>query len=388
MKPTRRTSAFALGVCAVLLLGACGSSSSSLTSKATTAASTATSAAGAHNLTIAYAEFTSASPAIAQIGQSIQQAATKVGAHLTVYNNNSSAQTTLTNAQLIATAKPSAVIDQSAIVGSVSSNRVLGAAFSRANVPCIGFFTPIPGCALIELPATQIASGLASTLATQAKSRGWSGSNTTVVLGQAAQAGPSINAILAPFYVAISGQLSGFPHESASAFGPQATKVADDVMQIDTAGSLNGAYTAMAAALQQIPVSRNIIYVSVNDDTAEGAFEAVSRAGRLSHLIMAGEGGLPAALKHLATDKSWGAEAGLFQSQWGEYFVAMAAALAKGAKPSAATTVPLAILTKQNLQQYYPNGYATPAKLPTLPPEDQYLSRSGILQQFGNVSGQ
>jgi ABC-type sugar transport system substrate-binding protein len=136
----------------------------------------------------------------------------------------------------------------------------------------------------------------------------------------------------------------------------------------------------------------------------------VNQSGHTGGVLTVGIVGSSTAIDGLRTNpKEWAGTASIFYNNWGEYLFAMAEAVLKGAKTPAMTSGPDAILSSNltvpgteivPLSTYYKTGATTPFKLPPLVPVAQgtvglntglvgnaYLSSTGVLQVFGNVSG-
>jgi ribose transport system substrate-binding protein len=59
----------------------------------------------------------------------------------------------------------------------------------------------------------------------------------------------------------------------------------------------------------------------------------------------------------------------------------------KGDVPPERTAAPQIVLTKETVDQYYPEGATTPAILPALTAENEYLADSELLKMLDNIEG-
>ena len=76
----------------------------------------------------------------------------------------------------------------------------------------------------------------------------------------------------------------------------------------------------------------------------------------------------------------------MFATHWGQYLVAMTAAILGGIKPPPLTKSPQAVLIKDNVDKYY-DADGKVKLLPQLVAENMYLKDTGVLQKFKNVEG-
>jgi ribose transport system substrate-binding protein len=141
----------------------------------------------------------------------------------------------------------------------------------------------------------------------------------------------------------------------------------------------------MQNALQTIPADRNLVVYTVSDDTTVGVRRAIAGAGRTATTLVSGYGGSAVALDALRADDGWVTEQMGFFAYWGEFILAMAAAVASGVTPPPLTAPPMVVLRKDNLDTYFTPGTADLIKMPALPEESRYLLDTGVLQKFGNI---
>ena len=131
-----------------------------------------------------------------------------------------------------------------------------------------------------------------------------------------------------------------------------------------------------------LPQSRHLIVFTQNDDSALGAWRAITEANRQNTTMIIGQGADADGLKNLRTNPSWVAEGSVFFELWSRYLLAMGVSVLNGQKPPPLTLAPQTVISKQTVSKYYGNG-DTAIQSPPLAPQDQYLLQSGILQKFG-----
>jgi ribose transport system substrate-binding protein len=321
------------------------------------------------------------------IGNGMEKAAGIAGIKLKRYVNNVDAENTQKNARLMIQDKPDLIIEYNAVQGIGAS---IGKQFNDAKIPCIAVNVPIEGnCPWFNLVNREIGTDTANVVIPILKQKGWSGDDTVVVLLQAATAGTEVNDCIRYFYVTISNSstLSGFDKAQPSDITAQTTKIGKSGWQLEGGGTLEGSYTAVKNTLQSIPSSKHIVLYSINDDSVQGGWRAITEAHRESNSIVAGLGSDEASRTQLRTNPQWVAEGDLFPAMWGEYLMAMGTAMLQGTKPPPLTKTPQVVMTKDTVDKYFKVGSDAPIGLPALAPEDQYLVKTGVLQKFHNIQG-
>lgn len=378
MKTKKRTQFLATAGSVVLLLTGCGGSSTS------SSGSNSSSKTAPSKLKFDYANVTDNSTLFNAIQSGFIAAAQKVNASLTTYNNNLSGTTALTNARLMVADHPSLVFEYNVVAGLGHS---LGLAFTRAHVPCIAVNVPATPCALENLNNPQLGIDTAKVVAKAMLGRGWTGANTTVIIEQNATAGTDVNSSVRDFYSTIANMVPGMTKIVGPAITATTTTIGSTGIQVNTSGTLSGAFSAVRDVLQSIPANRHLVIYANNDDETLGGWRAVVGAGRSTNALAAGLGGSSTAMKQLRTNPQWVAEGVLFPEGWGEIGIAMAVAMIRGATPPATTYIPQAVITKSNVAKYFGSSNTTPVLLSAIPSEDNYLLSTGVLQKFHNIAG-
>ena len=321
------------------------------------------------------------------IGNGVQHASDVAGIKLKRYVNNVDAANTQKNARLMIQDKPDLIIEYNAVQGIGAS---IGKQFNDAKIPCIAVNVPIEGnCPWFNLVNREIGTDTAKVVIPILKQRGWTGDDTVVLLLQAATAGTEVNDCIRYFYVTISnsGDLTGFDKAQPNDITAQTTKIGKSGWQLEGGGTLEGSYTAVKNALQTIPASKHLVLYSINDDSVQGGWRAITEAHRDSNSLVAGLGSDEASRTQLRTNPQWVAEGDLFPYMWGEYLMAMGTAMLEGQKPPALTKTPQVVMTKDTVGKYFKAGSDEPIGLPPLAAEDQYLIKTGVLQKFHNIEG-
>jgi ribose transport system substrate-binding protein len=321
------------------------------------------------------------------IGNGVEKAAGTAGIKVKRYVNNVDAENTQKNVRLMIQDKPDLIIEYNAVQGIGAS---IGKQFNDAKIPCIAVNVPIENlCPWFNLVNKEIGTDTANVVIPILKQKGWSGADTVVVLLQAATAGTEVNDCIRYFYVTISNSstLSGFDKAQPSDITAQTTKIGQSGWQLEGGGTLEGSYTAVKNTLQSIPSSKHIVLYSINDDSVQGGWRAITEAHRESNSIVAGLGSDEASRTQLRTNPQWVAEGDLFPAMWGEYLMAMGTAMLQGTKPPPLTKTPQVVMTKDTVAKYFKVGSDAPIGLPPLASEDQYLVKTGVLQKFHNIQG-
>ncbi|WP_180271611.1 sugar ABC transporter substrate-binding protein [Fredinandcohnia onubensis] len=340
------------------------------------------SAGSDDELYFTFANVTEAGPMFVELGNGVKAAAEKAGIKLKTYNNNFDGPTALNNAKLMVQDKPDLIIEYNGVEGVGKSIQQV---FDESGIPSIAVNIPVPGSHWFNLSNQQLGIDTGKIVAEAAKERGWNAKNTTVIIAQSATAGYEVNNSVRYFYVTVADEL-GLEQVKPESIVPTTTTVGDHLIQVDGKSELEATYTSVKNVLQTVPKDRNILFYTVNDDSTIGGLRAIEEAGREDNTIVAGLGGSEEALKQLRDNPNWVAEGSIFMSEWGQYLIAMGVAIVNGAEPPELTPAPQVVLTKENVDEYYPNG----PKAETLPPlveDNSYLKDAEVLQLFGNIQG-
>ncbi|MFI5428866.1 hypothetical protein [Aeromicrobium sp. UC242_57] len=229
-----------------------------------------------------------------------------------------------------------------------------------------------------------------------------------MLLVNAPSFGEQINNCNAYFYQEITNWVPGLETiENVGDLKTTTASIGSSMVQVDGQAQRAPSYDAVRRALSGIPKERNLILYSVADDSTLGAWQAVEQAGRADRTYTAGLGGSEEALKQLRDNPRWVAQGDMFVSHWGQYLMAMAAAIKDGVDVPFQTLIPEAVLTKDfavpdsivaPVTDYYRNGQTDAYQLPPLVPVaeaetvfgtktvgNDYLGETGVLQLFGNV---
>jgi ribose transport system substrate-binding protein len=359
-----------------LLAAGCSSSSATSSGSGTTAAK---------SYTFDYANVADSSPLFDQVATMIGTDGKVVSIKVNGFDNNLDGPTALNNAHLMVQEKPNLIIDWS---GVESIGQSLGAVFHRANIPCIAVNQTIPGCPFFNLENRYLGLDSAQIVVPILKQRGWTAQNTTLVLIDNPAAGAEVNSNCHYFYSYVAAGIPGMPQRTPTSITNSTTTIGSlpSAVQINGQDELDPSYTVMKQELQVLPPSRHLVIFTQNDDSALGAWRAITQAGLQKNTLIIGQGADSAGLSNLRTNPDWVAEGSVFFQLWPEYLLAMGVAVLNGAHPPALTLVPQTVLSKQTVARYYGNG-DTPIVSPPLPAVDQYLVKTGILQKFHNVPG-
>ena len=335
--------------------------------------------------TFAYANVSDSSPLFKLVGDLLVSDGKKVGVTINRFNNNFDPSTALNNAQLMVQEKPDLIIDWT---GTESIGKSIGTVFSRASIPCIAVNQTIEGCPYFNLQNRFLGLGAAKIVVPIMQKKHWTAKDTTLVLVFNPGAGAEVNSNCRYFYAFVSQRIPGMAKATPTSITDTTTTIGSlpNGVQINGKDALETSYTAMKNELQLLPAGRHLIVFTQNDDSALGAWRAITQANRQKDTLIIGQGADADGLKNLRTNPSWVAEGSVFFELWPEYLLAMGVSVLNGDKPPALTLAPQTVLSKQTVAKYYGKG-VHPIVSPPLATVDRYLVKSGILQQFHNVPG-
>lgn len=173
---------------------------------------------------------------------------------------------------------------------------------------------------------------------------------------------------------------------AASDITPTTTVINEQGIQADLSLTPDTGYEGMLTVLQTIPADRNIVVYPVSDDTTVGIIRALESQGRADAAMVSGYGGNPGALDALRDGSIWVTEQMGFFAYWGQFALAMVAAVEQGMDIPELTSPPMVVLTKDNVDDFFTASNEL-IQMPELPASSKYLVDTGILQYFDNVEG-
>lgn len=286
---------------------------------------------------IGYAAMTGNSLFSQEISSSLRLAAAGKNIDLIEMDNQLSARVAIQNAERLIRDRVDLVIEFQ-VHQKVASE--ISASFSRAGIPAIAIHTPHPGAVFFggnNYLAGRIAGRALARWATVA----WAGKVDAVLLLGHSAAGPLTNSRL-------TGTAAGISETVANIDASQ-------VFEVDVKG---GYAEAMDAVMKHLTRSKHshILVGCVNDSVALGAVRAFAEAGRSEHCAVVGQNGTVAARAELRQPNSrLIGSVGFFPETYGEHLMAIALNILHGESVSPAVFIKHALLTKQNVDAYYPN---------------------------------
>jgi ribose transport system substrate-binding protein len=374
--------AAAVAACA-LALAACGSSSSGSAEDSGAAAGGGQKKKALGDLSLAYASAGDSVGLFKIVGDNMVESAKELGIDLKRFDNKLDGQAALSNAGLMVQARPDVAIDWNTVVGV---GQAVGNQFTKAGIPCLAVNQQIPGCAWFNLSNKKMGTDAVEIIAPEAKKRGWTGDNTTILMVIAAANGEEVNDGPRHFYVDMAKALPGFKQVGPEEITAETTTIGGrNGVQVDCKSTIEGAFAAAKNVLSSIPKQNNILLFGSDTDCTLGAYRAIKEAGRGDRTLTCGLGATPEGLEQVRTNDSWLCEGALFLPEWPRYIIAEAAAIANGVKPPKLTPAPQVMMSKDTVDKYYDGDKVI--QLPPLVADNRYLADTGVLQKFGQVQG-
>lgn len=344
------------------------------------------SSGGSGSTTPIKIDFASADDAIGvfkTVSDGMVAGAPTAGVTVRRYDNKLDGATAIANADLMIQDHPDVIVDWNAVA---NVGAALGKKFSDAHIPCLAANQPIPGCAQFNLSNQKMGVDAANVVVPAAKAKGWTSSDTTIMMVVASPNGVEVNNGPRYFYITAASLMPGYPVLTPDQINPQTTVIGNKQgVQFECLSTIEGAYNNAKNVIPTIPASNHIMLYGSDSDCAEGPLRALTEAGRQNQVLTCGLGPTPDGLTNTRSNPAWLCEGSAFLDDWAEFLIAEAVAIHKGIKVPALSPCPQLMLTKQNVDTYYTAD--NKIKLLPFPPEDQYLVQTGILQKFHNVQG-
>src|SRR5229473_1096753 len=193
------------------------------------------------------------------------------------YDNKLDGATAIANADLMIQDHPDVIVDWNAVA---NVGNALGKKFNDAHIPCLAVNQPIAGCDHYNLSNMNAGVGAANFVVPIAIPKGWTSSNTTLLMVVQSSAGVEVNDGPRYFYITMASMMSGFPTETPDQLNPQTTVIGNhQAVQYEGNSTLDAAYAATKNILPTIPASNNLFVFGDDDDFALGAMQAITQAG-------------------------------------------------------------------------------------------------------------
>jgi ribose transport system substrate-binding protein len=263
--------------------------------------------------------------------------------NIIIMDNQYDADTGLKNAERMLAQKPDLFIEYQA---DVKVNNIVAAKFTEAGIPIIAVDIPVPGAPFMGINNWQVATMGGQTMANLIKKKwgGWDAVDLVVLLQN--PAGGETTML----------RSEGFATVLAEEFG---NRVEEKIVRTDGGmGQSQQAKAAMKGVLGTYPDAKKIVVTSVNEETMAGVIAALQEVDRWDRedLIVITSGVDDLGKVQIREGLS---DAGIafFPERYGEYLIPAVCAILEGAPVPSHMYVENEIITKENIDQFYPQKY-------------------------------
>lgn len=280
------------------------------------------------------------------VSRGLQQAAERHGVQLLIADNCFDGEVALMNARMFIRERVDFVIECQV---SEAVAPVIAHLFAEAKVPTIAVDIPQPGATFFGGNSYQAGLFAGRALGEAAKNR-WGGKVDKVILLEYPDAGSKTQARM-------TGALFGIEE----ILGPL---VRTTVLHIDCRGTFQGSFHAMIGVLNNLPPASRILLAAINDPSAVGAVRALERLKRAEHAVVVGQNATQDARAELQKpDSCLLGSVGYFPEKYGAQIIPLALKILEGNVAPPAVYVEHALVTRENLIQYYPDDIALTDKM-------------------------
>lgn len=290
------------------------------------------------NYVFGFANLGRNAPFFLLVENSILENAEAAGVEVLVTDNAFDGQTALANAESYLRRNVDYVIE---FQTDANFGPVIMQKFDAEGVPVTAIDIPMPGATFMG--ANNSRSGFMGGLYLgQAARQTWGDEavNTGyLVVGELPQSGAI------PF-MRTEGQVAGFLAEHPDF--PE-----DNIIRIDTTGTLEGGFGVMSDAVGRIPEGVPIMGVAINDQSILGMLRAVEQAGRSEDAIFVGMGADEGAA--MTETPNFLASVGYFPENYGNYLVPLALMELAGKDTPSAALVNHVMVTSGTVCEFYPD---------------------------------
>jgi ribose transport system substrate-binding protein len=292
---------------------------------------------------LGFANIFKAQPFSIEVEQDIIQQAKLAGfdeKDLIIMDNQYDPEIGLKNADLMLAQKPALFIEYQA---DVKVNNIVAAEFGSAGIPIIAVDVPVPGVPFMGINNWQVATLGGEYMAELIKAKwgGWEAVDLVVLLQN--PEGGEVTML----------RSEGFAAALAEAYGD---RVEAKIVRTDGGmGQSEQAQAAMDGVLISYPDAKKIAITSINEETMAGVIAALQRAGRWNPqdmiVITLGVDDLG---KSQIREGFSDAGIAFFPEKYGEYLIPAACAILEGAPVPSHMYIENEIITRENIDQFYP----------------------------------
>jgi ribose transport system substrate-binding protein len=303
----------------------------------------ATAEPAADQITVGYAGLSGEFPFVQDVNNGLLRVADCLNVELIILDNEYDPQVALTNADALVTRDVDVAIE---FQTDVSIAPALCEKFDAAGIPVVAIDIPHEPCATFfgadNLEAGKIGGRNLGRMALER----WGGDVDALVLLELPQSGEMPQQRM-------SGAAEGLKEVL-----PDFTD--DKIIRVDSKGTLEGGRTAMTDVLTRLSDADHILVSVINDPVAAGALRAAEAAGRLDHVMIAGQNAtIEARTEICAENPALIGSVAYFPDRYGDYLIPLAIQLAAGEAPPDEVLIDHLWIDSSNIEQYYPGGCAT-----------------------------
>jgi ribose transport system substrate-binding protein len=328
-----------VGVATSLLLVGCNRGTQNAPDTGTSGSPSSTGTGGGKRYKIGFANLTEDIPFAVRVREGIEKAAKEAGnVDLVLADNKLDGATALANADNFITQGVQGVIE---FQTDEKFGKAIMQKMNAKNIPVIAIDIPMPGATFFGVN-NPVAGQMAGKGLGQWIKKNWKGQVDALIMLELPQSGPVPAARM-------KGQRDGL--ESVVGKIPESK-----VKHLDSKNTLEEARKLIADALTTLPNAHHIAIVCINDDTAQGAISAAEAAGRKKDIAVAAIDASDRGREQIRKPGSpqVGSTAS-FPEKYGQKLIPAMTKAIDGEKLPEAFYTDHVFLTKDNVDEYYPN---------------------------------
>lgn len=225
-----------------------------------------------------------------------------------------------------------------------ATNSIIKKKCDSANIPILGVDIPVPNSPIMG--ADNIESGrLVGRTLGELAMKNWGGTVDYLVLIDLPRSGEIVKVRMDNIILGVREIIHDL-HESK-------------IIRFDGKYNVNVCEHMILAFLEAHPDAHHILIGTLSDTEASGALAAIKKANRDKDCFMVSHGVSTPAIKNLRSeeDNCWKAGVAYFPEKYGDYIVPAAIKMAKGGKVPEYIPMKHIVITKDNIDKYYPNQY-------------------------------
>ncbi len=294
---------------------------------------------------VGFANIGESVPFAVQVREGLQRVAKICNLELTIADNALDPQIAVDNARLFMTQKVNGIIEF-----NVHGNIADSICEITKNTPMIAIDIAHPGCSIFMGANNRQAGEIGGKAAGELAKKLWNCQIDAIVTHESPGVGQVNTDRLNGLIAGVKSVCPDVDYGDFENWSMNGTKL---ITRLDS-DRVDPGYQKGRDYLTAHQDKKHIVSLCINDDSCLGMLAAVKEAGREGQVIFASQGADPSVWSEIRTNPYYAGSTAYFPEKYGEYLVPAIIKMMKGEKVEGPILVQHVAITKDNIDQYYP----------------------------------